>query len=80
VFEFLVLSAFDVATASIEALLFSSFPIESLGSSVRRPLADVLFHVEVLSEDIPGTLCIDGCTANETTCIWDLSFVEVGGG
>ena len=52
-FSFLVLSAFDVATASIEALLFSSFPIESLGSSVRRPLADVLFHVEVLSEDIP---------------------------
>ena len=115
-FSFIVLSPFDVVTASIEVLLFSSFPIESLESSVRRPLADVLFHVEVCSEDfpsikrivtiqisrrldnllqlqlnpllkyypkficIPETLCTDGCTAKDTTCIVDLSLVEVGGG
>ena len=53
-FSFIVLAPFDVATASIEVLLCSSFPIESLESSVRRPLADVLFHVEVCSEDFPG--------------------------
>ena len=53
-FSFIVLSPFDVVTASIEVLLFSSFPIESLESSVRRPLADVLFHVEVCSEDFPS--------------------------
>ena len=53
-FSFIVLAPFDVATASIEVFLFSSFPIESLESSVRRPLADVLFHVEVCSEDFPS--------------------------